>query len=228
MRGKSVLKRAPLIVGVGLLLQVVPLLAAVGVIIIALVGPPRVLPRLDLAPSFRLTDSAGRQVTSEDLRGAIVVYSFVGAACDASCQQVLRVLKELEKETAVGGAATVRLVTIVTEELSPRELEALAAEVGSSSGNWLILGGDERATRLAREAFGVPVVRMPSGSTRVEPYLVLVDPVGMVRAEYRAPLPSADVLREDLTVLEDEIANSRGAMRYFYEGMHLFTCTTRG
>jgi len=198
------------------------------VLVVALVGPPRVLPRLDLAPAFRLTDSAGRRVTSEDLRGTVVVYSFIGATCDVSCQELLSLLRELKGETTAAWAAPVRLVTIVTEEVSEGELEALAAEAGGATGNWLILGGDEQAARSVREAFRVPTVRVPSGSTRVEPYLVLVDPTGIVRAEYRAPLPPADVLRNDLAALENEIVNSLGAMRYFYEGMHLFTCTTRG
>ena len=210
-----------------LLLAGPPLLFVLGVFVVFAAEPARVLPRLYLAPSFKLTDPAARSVSGDDFLGSVVLYSFVGARCDESCTATLDLVRALEPETEQGWPVPVRLVTVLVEPADPEQMKALAAETRSSSGNWQVLGGDEAAVRLVRQGFRVPLLAGAGGTARVEPMLVLVDPAGIVRAEYRAPLPASDVLKADLAVLQEEIANSRGAKRLLFEGLHLFTCRAR-
>ena len=47
-----------------------------GVMAFTIFEPIQVLPRIRLAPGFAMTDQAGDRLTSEDLRGEIVLYSF--------------------------------------------------------------------------------------------------------------------------------------------------------
>ncbi len=207
-----------------LLLAGPPLLFVLGVFVVFAAEPARVLPRLDLAPSFQLTDPAARPVSGEDFLGSVVLYSFVGARCDESCRATLDLVRALEPVTEQDWSVPVRLVTVIVEPTDPEGIQAIAAETRSSSGNWQVLGGDETSVRLVRQGFRMPLVAGAEGMANVEPMLVLVDPAGIVRAEYRAPLPASEVLKADLAVLQEEIANSRGAKRLLYEGLHLFTC----
>lgn len=210
---------------VRLLLAAPPLLLIIGLFVLFATEPVRALPRLDLAPSFRLSDAGGRPVTSEALLGSVVLYSFVGAECDEACTAALALARAVEPEVTRDWAVPVRLVTVVVEPVDSATLQQVATATGASSGQWLVVGGDETAVRLVRQGFAVPVATGADGRSRVEPVLVLVDPAGIVRAVYRTPLPPADVLRDDLTVLQDELASAQGAKRYVYEALHLFTCS---
>ncbi|MCM8750262.1 SCO family protein [Thermomicrobiaceae bacterium CFH 74404] len=207
-----------------LLLAGPPLLLILGVFIVFAAEPPRVLPRLDLAPSFQLTDPAGQPVSGDNLLGSMVLYSFVGARCDTSCASTLDLLRTLEPETMRGRTVPVRLVTIIAEPADLEQIRAIASVARPSSGNWLVLGGDDTAVRLARQGFRVPVLAGGTGASSIEPTLVLVDPAGIVRAVYRAPLPASSAVKDDLAVLERELASARGPKRLLYEGLHLFTC----
>lgn len=45
--------------------------------------PIQVLPRMQLSPAFSLTDQSNERLTSEDLRGEFVLYTFTYTNCPA-------------------------------------------------------------------------------------------------------------------------------------------------
>jgi hypothetical protein len=126
-----------------------------------------------------------------------------------------------------GTVERVQLIWIVTEPATPEELAQLQASLVPASVPWRVLGSDDaRQLELVLAGFRVPRVLSTAGSS-VEPILIIVDPTGIVRAEYRvAPQPST--LAADITALEREIRESRGLRRYLYEAAHLFTCNVGG
>uniref|UniRef100_A0A831TG39 Thioredoxin domain-containing protein n=1 Tax=Thermorudis peleae TaxID=1382356 RepID=A0A831TG39_9BACT len=207
-----------------LLLAGPPILLVLGALLVFAVEPARVLPRLDLAPNYQLTGQDAQPVSGTDFLGSVVLYSFVDAQCDEACAATLDLMRALEPETRKEWAAPVRLVTVVVEPVNLERLQAIAATTGASSDTWSVLGGDETASRLVRQGFRVPVAVRADGTSRVDPLLVLVDPAGVVRAVYRAPLPAPAVVQDDLRVLEKEIAGARGVKRLLYEGLHRLTC----
>jgi cytochrome oxidase Cu insertion factor (SCO1/SenC/PrrC family) len=210
-----------------LLLAGPPLLFVLGVAVILAAEPVRALPRLDLAPSFEMTDPAAQPVAHVEFLGSVVLYSLVGAECDQACLATLDLVRALEPETERDWPAPFRLVTLVVEPVDRDRLRAIAGVTRSVSGRWQVLGGDAAAVRPIRQGFRVAPVTRHDGSVGFEPMLVLVDPAGFVRTEYRAPLPDRTALLADLGVLQEEIANARGPKRLVYEAVHFITCRVR-
>ena len=210
-----------------LLLAGPPLLFLLGVAVILAAEPVRALPRLDLAPSFELTDPAAQPVAHVEFLGSVVLYSLVRAECDPACLATLDLMRALELETEREWPAPVRLVTLVVEPADRDRLQALAEVTRSRSGRWQVLGGDAAAVRPIRQGFRVAPVTRNDGSTGIAPMLVLVDPAGFVRVEYRAPLPDLTAVLTDLALLQEEIAETRGPKRLVYEAVHFITCRVR-
>ncbi|GBD17903.1 hypothetical protein HRbin27_00390 [bacterium HR27] len=204
---------------------VIVLLAATFSIVWSALAAPRVLPRLRVAPGFGLVDANGNRVSSDDLRGQIVLVTFGPARCDERCAAWSSRLAEALTGDTVGSST--RAIWIVTEPSDTTRLVTLQRELAASGVPWRVLGtSDERELELVLAGFRVPR-QVSEHGTAVDPVLVVVDPVGIVRAEYRT-VPIATVLQGDLTALVQEIRNSRGARRYLYEAAHLFTCNLGG
>ncbi|MBO9307011.1 hypothetical protein [Thermomicrobium sp.] len=200
-----------------LALIVVLLLATLSIVWSALAAP-RVLPRLRLAPGFGLEDPSGKLVSSDSLRGQILVVTFGSAECGTDCASRGQLLA-----TAAAGTETtgrVELIWIASESASREQLAVLSETLAQHGHPWRVLGSsDQRALDLTLSGFRVP--RRPDGT--VDPIIVVVDPLGIVRAEYRIE-PSPAVLARDLEALEREIRESQGMRRYLYEAAHLFRC----
>ena len=54
----------------------------------AVFEPIQVLPRIRIAPGFLLTDHNAETITSEDMRGNIVLYNFGYTGCGEQCDQM--------------------------------------------------------------------------------------------------------------------------------------------
>jgi protein SCO1/2 len=201
------------------------LLGAALSIVWSAVAAPRVLPRLRVAPGFGLIDASGAQVSSDSLRGQVLLITFGPADCDAQCQARSAMLAQ--SIVAAGEANAVTPVWIVAEPIEREGLAALAGSLAATPVTWRVLGtSDARRLELVLEGFRVP--RQPEGNRpSVDPVVIVVDPVGIVRAEYRTT-PAPEALATDLQTLAAEIRGSRGARRYLYEAAHLFTCNLGG
>ncbi|MCS7050799.1 MAG: SCO family protein [Thermomicrobium sp.] len=201
------------------------LAAAVLSILWSALAAPRVLPRLRLAPGFGLMDATGRPVSSDALRGRTVLVTFGPVRCDERCQGWSRAVATAIPSRISGEA--VQLVWIAAEPASPEELARLQATLPPAPLPWRVLGSrDDRQIELVLSGFRVP--RHSDGTaSAVDPVLVVVDPTGIVRAEYRVA-PPGSVLDGDLAALEREIRDSRGLRRYLYEAAHLFSCNVGG
>ncbi|MCX7622444.1 MAG: SCO family protein [Thermomicrobium sp.] len=202
---------------------VLVLLAAAFSIVWSALAAPRVLPRLRVAPGFGLVDATGQRLSSDALRGQVVLVTFGPAACDDRCREWSRLLAE--RLVAVRSDRPVTYLWIVTDPVDPAELGALAGTLDASLVPWRVLGSSEqRELDLVLAGFRVP---RPTGGATVDPVLIVVDPAGIVRAEYRTA-PATRALASDLEALERELRESRGVRRYLYEAAHLFTCNVGG
>jgi protein SCO1/2 len=197
--------------------------ASLAVLTAAIVGfavfrPITVLPRSTIAPGFAFTDANGRPVTSESLRGRMVLYSFADADCIGACAAQQAAVRETYARLAAQPAEPpIAFVTVRVDGATAAAPPAPPAQPGRE---WHVLSGDAAALkRTAGAGFGVFY-----DDATLEPALILVDGWGIRRAEYRMPQPSPDVLTRDLTLLLDEARNSTGMARYAYEAAHLFLC----
>lgn len=203
-----------------------------GTLAFAILQPVKVLPRISLAPGLALTDQDSQTLTSEALRGEIVLYSFTYTRCGERCAAQTSVLRALQQQLANldTGAVPVRLVTISFDAAhdTPAVLRGFATDVGADLRQWQFATGEAAALKRAvGGGFQVYYAPAADGAFEFDPALVLVDGWGIIRAEYRTAAPALDRLVRDIRLVAEEARNSSGVGRYAYEAAHLFLCYAR-
>jgi protein SCO1/2 len=193
--------------------------------------PIQVLPRIRLAPGFSLTDQSGAQVTSEDLRGSVVLYTFTYAGCEDPCpapEPTMAAIRD-QVDTVDMGDTDLRFVTISFDPANdtPEVLSARAAVMGADGDEWFYATGAEELMKpIIGSGFKTYFEPRDDGSFAFDPALILVDGWGVVRGEYRYQTRSPDTERvlNHIGILGEEIRNSHGAAGLAYEAAHFFLC----
>ena len=204
-----------------------------GVIAFAAFRPILVLPRITLAPGYSLTDQDGNRLTNEDMRGTITLYNFTHTSCEPPCPQTSLAMKEVQdrlSEIDTGGLP-VELVTISIdpEHDTPQVLRAHAESVGADPNIWhFVTGPVERLRWIIGGGFGFYFDHKDDGRIVFDPGFMLVDGLGILRAEYRTATPDIDRILEGVQLIAEEVNNSDGANKVGYEAAHLFMCYPRG
>lgn len=215
------------------LLYLVLALFLLAVVAFATFRPILVLPRITLAPGFSLTDQDGNRLTNEDMRGKITLYNFTHSTCAPPCPQTSLVMKEVQdrlSEVDTRGLP-VELVTISIDpdHDTPQVLRAYAESVGADLDTWHFATGPlDRLRWIIGGGFGFYFDHKEDGRIVFDPGFILVDGLGILRAEYRTAAPDTDRILEGLRLIADEVNNSDGANKVAYEAAHLFMCYPRG
>jgi protein SCO1/2 len=193
--------------------------------------PIQVLPRIRLAPGFSLTDQNGAQVTSEDLRGSVVLYTFTYAGCADPCPAPEATMAEIQDriDTVDLGDTDVRFVTMSFDPANdtPDVLAARADAMGADGQEWIYATGSEDLMKpIIGSGFKTYFEPRDDGTFAFDPALILVDGWGVVRGEYRYQTRSPDTERvlNHIGILGEEIRNSHGAAGLAYEAAHFFLC----
>jgi protein SCO1/2 len=196
----------------------------------AIFEPIQVLPRIRLSPGFALVDQSGASLTSDDLRGEVVLYGFAygdcGEACDSTLSTMEEVARRVPTETDLGDVPF-RVVTISLDPARDTERLGTVAERSGADGEtwrWATAEPDE-LRRVAGNGFKVPYERS-GDEIRFDPRFVLVDGWGVVRGEYRYSTlaDDADKLVRHVGILGEELRNSTGVASVAYEAAHVFLC----
>lgn len=210
-------------------------LAVVGLVAFVTIRPIQVLPRITLAPGFTLTDQNGARLTNEDLRGSITLYNLTYTNCrppdctdtSTAVQMVRDRLAEIDTQ-----GIPVRFVTISVDPARDNQaaLQTYASKIGADGETWHVATGDvERLKWIVGGGFSVYFGARDDGSIVLDPpALILVDGLGIMRAEYRTAAPEPDRILRDMRLVAAEARNSTGTTRYAYEAAHLFLCYPRG
>jgi protein SCO1/2 len=207
-------------------LALIPILA---IVVFATLQPVKVRPRMGLAPGYAFTDTAGAQVTSEDLRGKLVFYNFTYANCTDPCVQTAQTMAEIQKlvQGMDLGGLPVEFVTISFDPQrdTPERLQALATDVGADLENWrFVTGPPERLKNVIGGGFRVYYQEDGAGGFNFDPTLVMVDGNGLIRGVYERTMPDMATVERDLKLLLSEVQNSSGPGKLVYEAAHLFLC----
>ena len=189
--------------------------------------PVQVLPRIEYAPAFMLTDQDGRWVSDADLRGNVLIINFAHTRCGERCaameRSLLTLVDALRADSRLG--TRVRLVTITVDAQgdTPPVLRAYAARLGVETSEWIFLTGSARELKqLIGGGYGV-YYRQDDDGTELDQRAVLVDGTGLLRAEYDGARLDPAIILRDIGLVEQE-ANSSEAARPIYEMAHIFVC----
>lgn len=207
---------------------VVIILAAVA---FAVFEPIQVLPRIRLAPGYLLTDQSGASLTSEDVRGDIVLYNFGYTGCGDTCNEMNETMQAIQARLgeADTGDTAVRFVTISfdPDRDSPEALREYGSQLGADGEQWRFATAEPvHLANVVRAGFEAWYEQREDGSFTFDPAFVLVDGWGVIRGEYRYQTRASDTdkILHHLDILGEEIRNANGAAGLAYEAAHFFLC----
>ena len=194
--------------------------------------PIQVLPRMQLSPAFDLTDQSNERLTSEDLRGQFVLYTFTYTNCPAPCFNTNETIQEVQSrlnEVQLDGIdVSFVTISIDPERDTPEVLNSYAKNIGADTNNWKFATTTNKALlkTIIGSGFETYYEDKGNGDFALDPAFVLVDGWGIVRAEYRysTEVSNGDRILPHLGVLAEEVRNSKGTTKYAYEAAHLFLC----
>lgn len=210
-------------------IPVVLILAAA--VAFALFEPIQVLPRIRLAPGYLLIDQDAQAITSEDVRGNIVLYNFGYTGCGDECSDMNETMIEVQRRLGEvdAGDTEISFVTVSfdAETDTPAVLKDHAAKLGADTDRWKFLSGDPmHLQNVVKAGFEAYYKQEDDGRFVFDPVFILVDGWGVIRGEYRyqTQASDADKIVHHLDVLGEEIRNSHGAASLAYEAAHFFLC----
>ena len=193
--------------------------------------PVQVLPRVRLAPGFTLTDQSGERLTSEDVRGRLVLYSFTYTNCPPPCGNIDATMEavqdRLNEVELYGNEVEFVTISVDPERDTPQALALHAADLGADPA-WRFATTDNQGALkdIVGGGFHTFYEKQDDGTFMLDPTFVLVDGYGIIRNEYRyqTVAPDVDRIVRHLGVLAEEVEKSTGAATLAYEAAHLFLC----
>jgi protein SCO1/2 len=194
--------------------------------------PIKVLPRMQLAPAFSLTDQDNERLTSEDLRGKFALYTFSYTHCPAPCYDIDQTMQAVQSrldEVQLGGVE-IAFVTISFDPQrdTPEVLRAYSSSLKADTTRWSFAttANQTQLKTIIGSGFEAYYEDKGNGEFAFTPTFVLVDGWGIIRARYRyeTEVSTPDRILRHLGVLAEEVRNSTGTAKLAYEAAHLFLC----
>lgn len=201
--------------------------------------PITVLPRVGLSPGYSFQNQNAEQITSEDFRGKLTLYSFSYANCEENCPQSLENIASVHDvlQENVPTNVDLALVTIsldperdTVEKLNTAMSKYAPDDDDADTVPWHFLTGDPLKTKYAVgggfDLYYNPEEHEVADNYQItfQPRYVLVDGWGIIRSKYGVSVPTTELLLRDINLISEEIENSEGAAKLAYEAAHLFLC----
>lgn len=161
------------------------------------------LPLIGPAPPFALTDQAGRPLALADLRGKVLVLSFIYTACPDICPILTTRLAALQAPLGAAFGPQLHFVSITVEPEvdTPEVLRAYALAHGAELRGWSFLTGPHEAVQAAVRGYGSYARRRRAGGVDHLTLTSLVDRRGGLRVQYLGTRFRDDEMLRDLHTL---------------------------
>ncbi len=179
-------------------------LAAALALMIGQAGGKRAsLPRISPAPAFMLTTQDGNPLSLDELRGKVVVLTFIFASCTDSCPRLTAKMATIQSRlgTDFGRKVFFVSVTVDPERDTPEVLKRYAEGHGARLGGWAFVTGTPAEIRDVAKRYGIAYKRMPSGDVDHTFLTSVIDGSGALRVQYLGVRFDADELFRDIESL---------------------------
>jgi protein SCO1/2 len=161
------------------------------------------LPRIGPAPAFMLTTQDGNPLSLEELRGKVVVVTFIFASCADSCPRLTAKMATLQSRLSAdfGPRAFFVSVTVDPERDTPEVLKRYAEGHGAQLGGWAFVTGSPAEIQAVARGYGIARKKMPSGDVDHTFLTSLIDRSGILRVQYLGVRFNPDELLGDIQSL---------------------------
>jgi protein SCO1/2 len=138
------------------------------------------------APAFELTDQDGRRLALADLRGKVVVLTFLFTQCTDVCPVLPLILARVDEHLSPAQRSRLVFVgvSIDASRDTPQRLRRFIAERGLDPARWILLTGTVAELARAADDYGVVVRPDPRLDFVHNTVFVLVDGAGRLRTEF--------------------------------------------
>jgi len=161
------------------------------------------LSKIGPAPEFTLTQQDGRRLALKELRGKVLVITFIFASCADTCPLLTAKMAGLQSRLGSDFGSKVYFLSITvdperdTTEVLKRYAEAYKANLAG----WAFFTGTKAEIRDVAKRYGIYYKKMPRGDVDHTFLTSLVDQNGTLRVQYMGVRFNPDEMLRDLQSL---------------------------
>jgi protein SCO1 len=161
------------------------------------------LSKIGPAPAFELTTQDGRRLALNELRGKVVVVTFIYASCADACPLLTAKMAGLQDdlERDFGSKVFFLSITVDPEHDTPEVLTRYARAHSANLSGWAFLTGTPDEIRAVARQYGIYYTKQAAGDVDHTFLTSLVDPRGTLRVQYMGIRFDPDELLRDLQSL---------------------------
>jgi len=144
------------------------------------------LSRIGPAPDFALTRQDGARVALADLRGKVVVVTFIYADCADTCPLLTAKLVRIQRQLGTESArARFVAITVDPENDTLEVLRRYAEGHGAEAPGWMFLTGTEEEIGDVARRYGIYLKKKPAGDVDHTFLTSVIDGEGVLRVQYQ-------------------------------------------
>jgi len=164
------------------------------------------LSKIGPAPEFTLTTQENMRLSLRDLRGRVVVVTFIYASCADTCPLLTAKLASLRPKLGADFGPHVFFVSITTdpERDTPEVLTRYARAYGAKPASWAFLTGTPAEILDIERRYGIFARKNPRGDIDHTFLTSLIDHDGVLRVQYLGTRFNPDELLGDVRKLLGE------------------------
>ena len=161
------------------------------------------LSKIGPAPAFELTTQDDRRLSLNELRGKVVVVTFIYTSCADACPLLTAKMATLQDDLGVDFGPKVFFVSITVdpERDTPEVLTRYAQAHGANLAGWAFLTGTPDEIRAVARQYGIYYKKQAAGDVDHTFLTSLVDQRGTLRVQYMGIRFDPDELLHDLQSL---------------------------
>ena len=144
------------------------------------------LSKIGPAPGFTLTNQEGKPLSLKQLRGKVVVTTFIFTGCGSTCPLLTAKLISIQRRLGVDSGARVYFAAISVDPLAdtPQVLKRYAHAHGADLGSWAFLTGDPSQISDVAHRYGVFYKRQAGDEIDHTFLTSIIDQGGTLRVQY--------------------------------------------
>ena len=166
------------------------------------------------APDFALTTQAGQTLRRSDLKGKVLLVSFIFTTCNGTCPATTHRISQVQQELKARGLGNDGLVRLLSITLDPARdtAEVLCVYMrlyDVDATNWTFLTGSPDQVAKTIKAWGMWARPAANGQLDHPSRIFLVDGRGRIREIYNLSFLKPAWIAEDVELLIKEDAQAK-------------------
>jgi protein SCO1 len=164
------------------------------------------LSKIGPAPAFTLTTQDSRRLALDDLRGKVVVITFIFTSCADACPLLTAKMAALQDDLGSDFGPQIFFISITVdpERDTPEVLTRYAQVHGAKLSGWAFLTGTPDEIRAVARQYGIFYKKQTGGDVDHTFLTSLVDQRGTLRVQYMGIRFDSDEFLHDLQSLLKE------------------------